>query len=295
MLVQIVLKDASDENATSSGKRTRETGLNQFDSFINDWLWNGTISIYENITKNNLSLFYSKNNVVTSKSKRRIANLEADRELYVNLFVACQVRDVNLDKPFAHQNNSYPVSLSEYEKLRKCSVKSDFLQCLNDIVKPILSSPNVEVKIIDAAAFVNISKPKISKTFEQYWSGKISWKVQQRLGDLKRSDFVFDTYKMGNIKGQTIEGRGIGVRISVRKKTPMAKNFEVFVNNSYDKTALLKMLATSKTKMPEIIVEIMAAHLERVLSNHLDADLSALKPCNHEEVDISLFLHALDA
>ena len=37
---------------------------------------------------------------------------------------------------FAHENHAYPVSLSEYGKVRKSSAKSDFLQCLNGIVKP---------------------------------------------------------------------------------------------------------------------------------------------------------------
>ena len=74
--------------------------------------------------------------------------------------------------------------MSVYEKLRKCSAKSDFLQCLNDIVKPSLLPPNLEVKIIDAAAFVNINKPKTLETFGQYYSEEIPWKVQQHLGTL---------------------------------------------------------------------------------------------------------------
>ena len=50
-LAQIVLKYVLDENATSSAKCAREIGLNQFDSFINDWYRNGTASLYENIIK----------------------------------------------------------------------------------------------------------------------------------------------------------------------------------------------------------------------------------------------------
>ena len=46
ILVQIVSKHVLDENATSSAKRAREIGLNQFNSFINNRLWNGTASIY---------------------------------------------------------------------------------------------------------------------------------------------------------------------------------------------------------------------------------------------------------
>ena len=98
--------------------------------------------------------------IIAPWSKQRIANLEADRRFYANLFVVCQARDGNLDNFFAHENHAYPVSLSEYGKLRKCSAKWDFLQCLNDIVKLSLLPPNVEIKIIDVAAFVNIDKTK---------------------------------------------------------------------------------------------------------------------------------------
>ena len=116
--------------------------------------------------------------------------------------------------------------------LRKCSVESDFLHCLNDILKPSLSLPNVEVKIIDAAGFVNINKLKTWETFGQYCSEEIPWKVQQRLGDLKRFYFVFYIYKTDCMKWQTKDGRGNGARISVRKETPIAKMFQAFLKNS---------------------------------------------------------------
>ena len=54
------------------------------------------------------------------------------------------------------------------------------------------------------------------------------------------------------------------------------------------------MLAINITKIPKNIVEIMATHLEDVLSNNLDGDLFTLQPCNHKEVDTRLLLHALD-
>ena len=95
-------------------------------------------------------------------------------------------------------------------------------------------------------------------------------------------------------KGPTREERGISIRISVMKKTPIAKKFQVFLKNSDNKTELFKMLAINITKIPKNIVEIMATHLEDVLSNNLDGDLFTLQPCNHEEADTRLLLHALD-
>ena len=85
-----------------------------------------------------------------------------------------------------------------------------------------------------------------------------------------------------------IEGRDIGVRISVRKETPIAKKSQVFLKNSEIKTKLFKILAIKITEITANIVEIMATHLEEVISNNLDPDLSAFQPFNHEEIDTRL-------
>ena len=100
------------------------------------------------------------------KFAARSTNLEAHCGPYADLFAVCQARDGDPDNFFAHENDAYPVSLSQYNKLRKCSAKLVFLQRLNDIVKPRLWPPNVGVKLKNAAAFANINKPKILETFE---------------------------------------------------------------------------------------------------------------------------------
>ena len=61
--------------------------------------------------------------------------MTADRRLYVNLQVACQSRDGDLDNFFAHENHSFPVAISEYGKLRKSTKKSGNLDCLDVYVK----------------------------------------------------------------------------------------------------------------------------------------------------------------
>ena len=115
MLVQIVSKHVLDENATTSVQKAKEIGMNQFDTFVNNRLRNGSASLYDNITKNNLPLYHSKNTILTSRSKKRITNLEADSRLYANLFAACQARDGDLKNFFTHENHAYPVFLSIWE------------------------------------------------------------------------------------------------------------------------------------------------------------------------------------
>ena len=62
----------------------------------------------------------------------------------------------------------YPVSLYEYGKLRQCTAKSDFLDCLDELVCPQFEQPVIQMKVVDGAAFVNMHQPRQSKTFGEY-------------------------------------------------------------------------------------------------------------------------------
>ena len=55
-------------------------------------------------------------------------------------------------------------------------------------------------------------------------------------------DILFDVYSDTSINGQTRENRGVGVRISIRKETPILKNFKQFLRNNENKTELFYML-----------------------------------------------------
>ena len=74
------------------------------------------------------------------------------------------------------------------------------------------------------------------------------------------------------MKWQTKDGRGNGARISVRKETPIVKMFQAFLKNS-DRAVQDATYQHNRNSM--------TTHLEEVLSNSLDADLSAIQPCKH--------------
>ena len=97
--------------------------------------------------------------------------------------------------------------------------KSDFLKCLQDLSKPSLESPDVEAKIVDGAAFVNINQPKTSTTFEEYFFKEIPQQVCWMAHGVSRLDF--DTYIADSLKYQTRASRGKGIWIVVSKETPI--------------------------------------------------------------------------
>ena len=106
--------------------------------------------------------------MISSKAKQKIVNLKSDCKLYSRLFIAYEAREGNLEKRFAHENNSFPIAISEHGKLRKCASKSDFLKCLYEIQESSVESPKLYIKVIDGAAFVCMNAPKCAKTIGDY-------------------------------------------------------------------------------------------------------------------------------
>ena len=98
-------------------------------------------------------------------------SLKHDSNLFLTLYIAFQVRDADLDD-FLFENHSFPPSLSDYGNMR-LRTKADLLQCLEDLVSPndsACSQREAHMIIIDGAALVNILKPAMSETFDDYAS-----------------------------------------------------------------------------------------------------------------------------
>ena len=67
------------------------------------------------------------------------------------------------------------------------------------------------------------------------------------------------------------------------------------MKNNDNKTELFKLLAVNITQIHSNVVDVIATHLEEVLSNNTNIDVSTIQPCNHEEADTRLLLHVLHA
>ena len=111
---------------------------------------------------------FKQNSILISSKTKKIVNLTSDCKLYSRLFIACQAREGNLQNFFAHENFSFPIAISEHEKLRKCASNSDLLNCLYEIEEPSAESPKVDIKVIDEAAFVCMNAPKYAKIIGHY-------------------------------------------------------------------------------------------------------------------------------
>ena len=202
-----------------------------------------------------------------SKSKQKIATLNSERRLYANLYVACQSRQGDLDNFFACDNHAFSVSISEYGKLRKATSKSDFLQCMESLVDVTYDAPDVSMKVIDGAAFVNMNRPKSSTTYGKYCEDEHLSKLKFTSQNTKRLDLVFDVYNEKSLKSQTRENRGGGMRKSARKDTPICNDFQKFMRNDTNKTELFKTVAEAAIQIPETLATIVATIGSKIVSN----------------------------
>ena len=148
------------------------------------------------------------------------------------------------------------------------------------------------MKVIDGAAFINMNGPKSLTTYGKYCEDELLSKLKFTSQNTKRLDLVFDVYNENSLKSKTRENRGGGMRISVRKDTPICKDFQNFMRNDTNKKELIKIIADVAIQIPETLVTIVATIGSKIASNSSLEKLN-IEPCNHEEADTRLLLHVL--
>lgn len=89
-------------------------------------------------------------------------------------------------------------------KLRT-GTKTDLVDCLEDLVpsQEMVSSPTVQVIIIDGAALVNMLRPDAAKTFSDYAQQLFSPYIVSQLEHVSRVDVVWDEYLPKSLKSKT--------------------------------------------------------------------------------------------
>ena len=124
-----------------------------------------------------------------------------------------------------------PVSLSEYGKLHK-TCKSEVLNCLQEKQKPCYGAlQDVGMIVNDGATLVHMNPPKHSKTFREYCNSELGEKLMKIEVPVNQLDFVLDVYRE-ELKGETWEGKGNAVHVSVNDSTPIYSGFKKFLRHN---------------------------------------------------------------
>ena len=156
-----------------------------------------------------------------------------------------------------------------------------------------VTGPITDALIIDGAALVNTKPPGTSKTFDEYAKEVILPYIEHNAHRHSRIDVVFDMYFDDSLKGETRKKRGSGARRKVTENSRPPKSWNTFLRCDEIKTDFFAFL-DDRIVAVNSNTHVVVTKNEEVLSNKA-FDTEPLSPCNHEEADTRMFLHAKDA
>ena len=290
-LLVLDTKEIASAQVVTTVNTIENAGQEQFQMFVEERLLKHKKEVTDVIKLNKFPLF-SNPKKPSSKEKLDVSSLKQNCSLFSQLYISCQVRQGNLDEFFAHENQSYPPSLSKFGDLR-LSVKSDLLKCLEKLTPNPPTTPIVDAMLIDGAALVNMLKPSgACKTFSDYSNQVYLPYITNQLQSVQRIDIIWDRYIPNSLKAQTRDKRGRGVRRRVESDVRLPANWGEFLKEESNKTELFQYLAKQTTTLLcEANKCIVSTSDTLVLSSFVNVT-PELSPCTHEEADTRLILHA---
>ncbi|KAG7161876.1 hypothetical protein Hamer_G007542 [Homarus americanus] len=141
--------------------------------------------------------------------------------------------------------------------------------------------------MLDGPAVVEMFKPGGSRTFQEYSTVVFIPYIESQLEYRSRLDLVWDCYlKSGSLKATVRCNHGKGIRRRVTASGPLPSNWQNFLRNSDNKEELFSFLSE------QLVVK---ESKQLVLTVPPRKDTANLAPCNHEEADTRMMVHAADA
>ena len=276
-------------------RSAKQIGVEQHNLFVSERLVDRTKPVSEPIKQNNFKMFKQSRNVRKMGNKGKLTAARNDCSLFSRLFIACQVRDGDLDDFFQHENQSCPPALSCDGKLRYCN-KSDLLGCLEKLVPSQQEPPSVSTLVIDGAALVNMLAPQQCKTFDDYAVKIFLPHISAKLKQVRRLDLVWDQYLQHSLKSMTRDKRGLGVRRRVVPSALLPRSWSDFLRVPDNKTELFTFLSGYVAGMPiDTGKEVIVTDGCNAMYNPNAEHASMLEPCSHEEADTRVMLHIAHA
>ena len=243
-LLRLDTRDIIDPAVADYLGQVEEIGQKQYEVFMTNRLIEQSVPLSEPIKKNKLLMFSRLPPREKSKASLQVTSLKNDVALFSRLYIACQLRDGNLEDFFRYENQACPPSLSQLGKLR-LGTKSDLLHCLESTLEtengPVL--PGTDVTILDGAAVVNFLKPSAAKTFDDYSQNIFLPYIKLQLKSASRVDIVWDEYFENSLKSQTRSKRGKGVRMRVEASANLPGNWQQFLRIDANKTELFSFIS----------------------------------------------------
>ena len=238
----IHIKDIMDDAVVRTVCDARKIGEEQFNLFIKERFIDRSKPVTYPLKKNNLPTFSTPNRKIVSKDKAKVEVLKEDCSLLSRPYIACQIRDGNLDDFFKYENQPWPPSLSQLGQLRG-GQKADLLKCLPSTSPQIAPQPVVDAVILDGAVIVQMLQPRTARTFDEYFNTVFASYILKHLETARRVDLVWDVYQDDSLKRSLREKRGSGQRRKVLASTRIPVDWKGFLRVDDNKNELFKLLA----------------------------------------------------
>ena len=267
----------------------KEKGKSKYEKYVDEQLNRRFKPITDTLQRCNLPFLGTPEKRQSSKTSNQVADLNSDCRLFSRLHIACQAREGNLEELFKHENSSRPLALSCNEKMRTRQ-KSDLITCIE--VNTAFECPSVDAVVLDGA-IVNLLSPCKCKTFKEYAEAVfLPYVISYCTQNVKRINFVWDRYLENSLKQGTHEARGTGTCRHVCDDAAIPLNSKSFVRLDDNKKKLFEYLAArvQSLRLPDSEV-ICTAALDVIGST----TIAGMAPCNHEETDTHIFVHAKHA
>ena len=204
-LITLDTKDVMEQDSIASVERAYMLGQEQYTLFVQERFEEQHKTISNPPKKNTLPLLYKKKNL--TKVDHQVAALKEDRSLLERLYIASQNCDGDLQNFFKHENRPWPPIHSQYGELRS-GIKSDLLQCPEELFTSPRESPRVDVSVLDGACIVQMLGTGTSTTFQEYVDTVFMPHIRRKLTAVHRVDIVWDVYKSSSLKSGTRTKRG---------------------------------------------------------------------------------------
>ena len=113
---------------------------------------------------------------------------------------------------------------------------ADLLSCIEKYCTTQTVVPEAEVIILDGAGIVNMVRPTLAKTFDEYALKMSVPYIQSQLHRACRVNIVWNQYFENSLKSMTRQKRGKSVRIKVRESTCLPTNWQKFLRVDENKS-----------------------------------------------------------
>ena len=196
------------------------------------------------------------------------------------MYISCQTREGNLKNFFSQENQTTPPSLSENGHLWPAKSKSSIVKCIEGNEIHQQECPQVDSKISDGGALVNMLRPVNHRTFDDYAQIVVMTYIKNQLHPVKTADIVWDQYFPESLKEKTRNDHCTGVHRKVKPNGYLQNDWPAFL--WCNETELLEFLSKNLIKDIDMDKCLVVMFDDAALTNQ-PIDVTDLAPCTIEK------------